>query len=187
MKKLMVSLVAATICGTMTHAAESAPWFVEVGPGVVIPTTKGADPAFGGQATAGFYLGQSDLGAFRLAATFGYYNNPGKNKDTLSKLVARMDNFNTIPLLGSVAYELNFSPVRFRFGPLVGVKIGSGGNTGLRTNTPRNLNSNEFAYGGLVGFAVDLTDSIYIAADYTYQGASNADTHLGVLSLGYRF
>ena len=200
MKKFMIGFVAAAVVsGTMAQAAESVVGFVEVGPGLAIPATKGTNRAHGGQATAGIYLGQSDLGAFRIAGTLGYYS--GSKEETLAGIVKTgKSKYEKMPLFQSVAYEFNLAPVRLRLGPLAGVMFSKGKYNGLNlaeTGRSESLvfhsssgNSTDFTYGGLAGLAVDLTDSLYVTADYIWLGTTEKGsdgTHLATLSLGFKF
>jgi len=196
MKKLIITLSAAAVCGTASIAAEGVAGFAEVGPGVfshngtIFGNTKISGGQYGGQATAGVYLGESDLGAFRLAGTAGAYYSNGGNSDSIKRFSA--------PFLASAAYEFNLSPVRLRVGPAAGFTYINWDwterhNYGWFSVTyDVNVSKAYFTYGGLAGLSVDLTDNVYLAADYKYLCVASSDVkgyngHVVTLGVGFNF
>lgn len=189
MRRLIIGMAALAACGATTFAAEGAAGFVEFGPGILShtgninssgDTLKISGAQFGGDVTVGAYFGKSDLGAFRVAGTLGYYysyddDNDRRHHDRRRDSSKSDIEGYTMPILASVAYEFNLSPVHLRLGPLAGVTHidwdwYEGYDYGDWYYRRRNVNmsGSSFTYGGLLGLSFDVNDKFHIAADYKF-------------------
>ncbi|MBS0358125.1 MAG: porin family protein [Proteobacteria bacterium] len=174
---LALALAVFAIPATSTAASEG--WYGRFEGGVAVTPNTSKNGSKLTYNSAGWDIGGAlgyKYGPMRYEGEVAYQNTGYKSLNGVSN----KSRTSVVDVMGNVYYD--FDQINDTFVPYLGVGIGYAHlSNGVNVNngTTTSNTDNRFAYQGIVGFNINLTENVAANIDYRYFGTSNAKNFSG--------